>query len=98
MSQMEHLHFDNSTKNVRKTANSQQLSNFSKSHNLVNHGKNNIGIIHVKAQVFDEKEKDNCKLHNLTVNQSYRINVKPELSTKKLDHIRIKPDEKQMLQ
>lgn len=97
MSQREHVHFVDSSKNVCKTNNSQQLSDFSKPHESVKYCKNNIGTIYIKAQVSDEKKKDDCKLHHLTVNQSYRVNVKPELSTKKLNNIQIKPDDKETL-
>lgn len=97
MSQREHTHFVDFSTNVRKTNNSQQLSDFSKSHKSVKYCKNNVGTIYIKAQISDEKEKCDSKLHHLTVNQSYRVNVKPELSTKKLDNIRIKPDDKETL-
>lgn len=92
-----HVHFNISSENLCKTNNYQQPSNISKSSTSVNYNKNNVGIINIKAQDADEKEINNFKFQKLTVQQTHRVDLKPELVTKKLINIRIKPDNKQTL-
>lgn len=92
-----HVHFNISSENLCKTNNYQPPSNAFKSSASVNYNKNNVGIINIKAQDTDEKEINHCKFQKLTVQQTHMVDLKPELVTKKLVNIRIKPDSKQTL-
>jgi len=89
-----HVHFDSSSENLQKTNNySQHLLN--NSTNLLESTKtckNNVGIVNLKANIPDEKENDNLKIKNLTVQQIPRVDLKPDLVTQKLANIQIKPD------
>lgn len=97
LTQEKHVNCNIFSENVCKTNNYQQPSNSSKSPTPVNYYKNNVGVINIKAQETDEKEINDFKFQKLTVQQTHKVNLKPELVTKKLVNIRIKPDSKQTL-
>lgn len=59
--------------------------------------KNNVGIVNLKANVPEEKENNNYKVKNLTVQRIPRVDLKPDLVTQKLSNIQIKPDNKKNL-
>lgn len=94
--QEKHVHFDNSSENLQRNNDSQQLSISPKLPELMKDCKNNVGVVNVKANIPEEKE-NNTKIKKLTVQRIPRVDLKPDLVTQKLSNIQIKPVNKKNL-
>lgn len=91
------IHFNNYLENICEFNYSQQLKNSSTEiPELTKECKNNVGLVSFMAKAPVEKEINDCKLNNLSVQHIPRLDLKPDLVTQKLSNIQIKPHDKNM--